>query len=323
MDELRCPDIKEICNKLKEKYNISKDDWTISYDYDVLYNYMGFRLKFLSNCGHIRYDKESTDPTTGGKKPNDNAQYGAFNTGLKVDEKYIWATYVFENDTWNFNDVYIQGKDERDGEKNILDKIPTGKEDDEFTEMKNHMDELIKEWCNDIKRVLIVRIDHLLSATGGKNRSIYISKRLRSCFYNFMDGNKLRYDKIQDQKTLIEQLITYQLNKLNMQSIGDILKFVHFHWECPSERTKKDENDYEPLSLLFPIYILAKPQRDIPDLIVPITIQKKRDRGIVMQVETIITMKEAYMDAKLVEPEFCSLWLTIDNVKKSLDLTYV
>lgn len=86
MDELRCLDIKEICNKLKEKYNISKDDWTISYDYDVLYNYMGFRLKFLSNCGHIRYDKESTDPTTGGKKPNGNAQYGAFNTGLKVDE---------------------------------------------------------------------------------------------------------------------------------------------------------------------------------------------------------------------------------------------
>lgn len=42
-----------------------------------------------------------------------------------------------------------------------------------------------------------------------------------------------------------------------------------------------------------------------------------------MQVETIITMKEAYMDAKLVEPELCSLWLTIDNVKKSLDLTYV
>lgn len=105
-------------------------------------------------------------------------------------------------------------------------------------------------------------------------------------------------------------VIEYQLRS---QEGGEMLKWGHWRWECPSNRTAKDESDFEPLSLLSPIYILTE-RKAIPDLIVPITIKKPKGAAAVFEVETVLSIEDAYKCAMLVDPYFESLWLIHDNV---------
>ena len=157
---------------------------------------------------------------------------------------------------------------------------------------------------------LIIRSEHLLQNSNQKNRSKFLSKRLTSCFHYFMDEKKLIPPRIEDQKELIRKLIEYQLRS---QEGGEMLKWGHWRWECPSNRTAKDESDFEPLSLLSPIYILTE-RKAIPDLIVPITIKKPKGAAAVFEVETVLSIEDAYKCAMLVDPYFESLWLIHDNV---------
>lgn len=115
------------------------------------------------------------------------------------------------------------------------------------------------------------------------------------------------------QKEIIIKLIDHYLRS---RADEEMIRWGHWRWECPSDRTAKDENDFEPLSLLVPIYIL---QEEIPDLIVPITIKKQRRYGIVFEVETVLSIEDAYKCAMLVDPGFKSLWLTHDNVMEYIE----
>lgn len=319
MDNLKWSDEdKSIRNKLLEKYsnNIDKKIWSIRGDYDVLDNYLEYRFRFLNECGHIRYDKDSLDCTVGSYFPETNAKYAAFNTGLRGPGNHmIWGVYEFKADAWSFIDFYAHGYDERKN-GNRLDKIPVTTED-EFHFLKENGDSFFTKdnWGkvnNFYSGNLIIRSEHLLQNSNQKNRSKFLSKRLTSCFHYFMDEKKLIPPRIEDQKELIRKLIEYQLRS---QEGGKMLKWGHWRWECPSNRTAKDESDFEPLSLLSPIYILTERKAmAIPDLIVPITIKKPKGAAAVFEVETVLSIEDAYKCAMLVDPYFESLWLIHDNV---------
>lgn len=311
---------KDIRNKLIKKYSddINKKIWSIQKgkEYDVLDNYLEYRFRFLNEIGHIRYDKESYDPQGGAYFPENGAQYAAFNTGLVAKSHYyIWGVYEFKASIWSFYDFFASGFDERkDG--NILDKMPldTGNEFSSLKEIgKKSFDEgwgAINNFCCEN---LIIRGEHLLQNSNHKKRSSYLSDKLTSCFHFFMNEERLEQPKMDDQKEIIIQLIDHYLRS---QSAGDMIEWGHWRWECPSDRTAKDENDFEPLSLLFPIYILTK-KREIPDLIVSITIKKQRRSKVVFEVETVLSIEEAYKSAMLVNPGLeKTSWLTHENVMK-------
>ena len=308
---------KEIRNKLIAKYSndINKKIWGIREDYDVLDNYLEYRFRFLNEYSHIRYDKESYDSQGGSYFPATDAQYAAFNTGLTAKgDHLIWGVYEVNADIWNFVDFYAHGLDERK-KGNILDKIPIDTEDEFYLLKDNGNRSFVTNWStinNFYSKNLIIRSEHLLQSSNQKNRSSFLSHKLTSCFHYFQHEKKLTKSQMDDQKELIIKLIDYQLRT---QGSNTMTNLGLWRWECPSDRTAKNENDFEPLSLLFPIYILTE-QGEIPDLIVPITIKKRRRSVDIFEVETVLSIEEAYKCAMLVDPGFQSVWLTHDNVMK-------
>lgn len=322
MNALKWSDKKSLIrNSLLNKYPIiqkQKDEWTIFQDYDVLDNYLQYRFKYVDISKHICYDKYEFDNFKGEIYPLAEAKIAAFDTGLKGRSDRlttIWIVFELVDQQWQFEDFYLPGVDDRKKGRALLDKIPTdGKS--EFIFYKNDISKKVSIHWKNIRNFdsenLIFR-NHILFKDAKKDRPQFLSKELRSCFYKFINGE----DKNRDwrQKKIIIDLLECNLRKC--PGVDDFQKRIHWKWECPSNKTIKDEDDYLSLSMLCPIYILST-YPEVPDVIVAITLKEKCKQNMLFQVETVLSMSDAYRDAKLVDPDLVSTWLTRDNVIKSL-----
>lgn len=317
-----------INNKLKEleKYNIHKDKWTIKYPFDVLRNYIQMRTKLCYYAGLIYYYKrDERDKYTEAIKPRgpycpnepeEDAEKAILNLDINTkDNGKLFCIFEKKKNDKNFhfekfcasNDSDLQKEMQRvQNEKITPDKFDIIENFDKSILDKRDKRVDFTKTPIDINHI-IKNMNYVPEANNEKRIERFLPKNIR----DFFDTNKTD-EHNQAKCDLIKSIIG-----LNMRLIK---KETHvFSWPI-EDMIKNSQPDLYCRNILFPLYFPWEEKED--DICAAMVFRVFKSKGdtspLSTRLSTIFDLKQAFMGAKLYDPNFESKWLTIENVKRAM-----
>lgn len=311
-------DIKNIESKLFDK--IDKKDWKINLQdgklYDVFSNFVTNLLKLCYAYGYIYYydsDRKSaiqSKATFPGcpTEPSDNAIFALFNLRIKDPKKNGYFFCLFKRDEnkiegrnkWIFNELISNTYD--NGWFNILNDLRGVSDFGEFAKKELGLNPISIEE-NSYK--ISYTIDHISEYKKDKFSRLkrFLPKKVRSILKDYKDSNNNEAVKL-----IVEEIICW-----NIKSIKEDEKIISWNVKDLLEASEEcNEITLSQLNYLYPFRF----NEEICGAMVIRTTSNNNEPIF----KTILDLKQAYVGAKLYNPNFRSEWLTIDNVNKAIEL---
>lgn len=291
----------EELQKLK-KYNIYETDWTINWPFDVLKNYILMRTELL--CYRLRFisfykkndekDKyvdatKKIYQTRYEEEPKETAEIALLNLNIidVSNNGIIFCVFEKQDDKKFHFKEFKSSCDNGDlfkkmrDEKNRNPKLEEiiGKDEDELLNSANFTD-------------IQHNIDHI---TKDKEHLKRLPKAINTLYNQFKHKGIV--------KELINSIIGFNVRLTDK-------KDAVLSWSIKD--VKNDKGAYYPVNILFPLYY---PHYEVcAAMVIRLTYGKKPNASLA----TIFDLKQAFMGAKLYDPNFESKWLTIENVKRAM-----
>lgn len=307
-------DIKNIESKLFDI--IDKKDWEINLPngklYDVFSNFVTNLLKLCYAYGYIYYydsDRKSaiqSEATFPGcpTVPSDNAVFALFNLRINVPRKGIFYC-LFERNTNK-----IGGQNEW-----IFKGLNSTYKCDEWYNILNDLRNVSDFWKQAEKKIkpkpinieensydIPYYINHFFNNNCSRLER-FLPNKVRSILKDYNDDNNNEAVKL-----IVEEFICW-----NIKSIKEDEKIIS--WNVKDLLKASEECNEITLSQLNYLY----PFR-FNEVICGAMVIRTTSNNNEPILKTILDLKQAYVGAKLYNPNFRSEWLTIDNVNKAIKL---
>lgn len=293
------------------------------YDFDSFDNYLKNLFKYVYRNSLIYYYKDKEGSETELEKayrdygeynwPNNDAKYAVFSLNFKEtkNEGTIFACFkrkAHHATIFEFECLKSSNEGVKKWREILIDCLI------DLTQKKRMKDiyETIKERIKHLDFEDIAFRDHLLEKDD-TDRMKRLPKEIRDCFV-VCDKSRETQEKLLKELIKLKMVETYRKE-------GNI--FIPY-WEFSTEKDKSGtENDRSgtkenPISLLYPIYLIDENAQGA--LVFNIKKSKNNKGGYCLsEPMTILSLEQAYSNAKTFNPKFKSTWLNVETVKKSIE----